>query len=106
MNALVPDTPVVIQGKADLKDDTVKILADKVWPMAEYNPEYYLMPKAGDEKAIAAIKEVMAAHHGKNAVYLYQGRWQKLGEGFWLDNKEETLAELEKILGKNGVKKR
>ncbi|SDP30822.1 DNA polymerase III subunit alpha [Selenomonas ruminantium] len=106
MNALVPDTPVVIQGKADLKDDTVKILADKVWSMAEYNPEYYLMPKAGDEKAVAAIKEIMAAHHGENAVYLYQGRWQKLGEGFWLDNKEETLAELEKILGKNGVKKR
>ncbi|BAL83653.1 putative DNA polymerase III subunit alpha [Selenomonas ruminantium subsp. lactilytica TAM6421] len=106
MNALVPDTPVVIQGKADLKDDTVKILADKIWSMDEYKPEYYLMPKAGDEQAIAAIKKVMAAHPGENAVYIYQGRWQKLGPECALDNTEETLAELVKVLGAQGVKKR
>ena len=106
MNALVPDRPVVIQGKADTKDDTIKILADKVWSMDEYNPEYYLMPRADDKQAVTAIKEVMAKHHGNNAVYIYQGRWQKLGEEFWLDNEPETLTLLENILGAQGVKKR
>ena len=106
MNSLVPDRPVVIQGKADTKEDTVKILADRVWSMDEYNPEYYLMPRADDKQAIAAIKDVMTKHHGSNAVYIYQGRWQKLGEEFWLDNQPETLTLLENILGAKGVKKR
>ena len=106
MNSLVPDRPVVIQGKADTKEDTVKILADRVWSMDEYNPEYYLMPRADDKQAITAIKDVMTKHHGSNAVYIYQGRWQKLGEEFWLDNQPETLTLLENILGAKGVKKR
>ena len=48
----------------------------------------------------------MTKHHGSNAVYIYQGRWQKLGEEFWLDNQPETLTLLENILGAKGVKKR
>ncbi|MCR5757113.1 MAG: DNA polymerase III subunit alpha [Selenomonas sp.] len=106
MNVLLPDSPVVIQGKADTKDDTVKLLADKIWPMADYQPEYYLMPASNDEQLMTALKELMAKHHGENDVYLYQGRWQKLGESYRLDNQEETLKALEALLGKKAVKKR
>lgn len=107
MNLLIPDTPVVMQGKVDLRDDEVKLLADKIWPAKEYQPEYYLMPAAeGGEQLLKDLKELMAKHHGDHVVYLYRGSWQKLGEGYWLDNAPETLTELEALLGPKGVKKR
>lgn len=107
MNLLIPDTPVVMQGKVDLRDDEVKLLADKIWPAKEYQPEYYLMPAAeGGEQLLKDLKELMAKHHGDHVVYLYRGSWQKLGEDYWLDNAPETLTELEALLGPKGVKKR
>ena len=107
MNLLIPDTPVVMQGKVDLRDDEVKLLADKIWPAKEYQPEYYLMPAAeGGEQLLKELKELMAKHHGDHVVYLYRSSWQKLGEGYWLDNAPETLTELEALLGPKGVKKR
>ena len=105
MNNLLPDTPVVIQGKADTKDDTVKLLADRVWAIDEYTPEYYLMVPSGAEVTVA-LKKIMAAHHGRNPVFIYQGSWQKAGEEFWLDNEPETMQALKTLLGETGVKKR
>ena len=107
VNLLTPDTPIVLQGKVDLRDGEVKLLVDKIWSMDEYQPEYYLLPAAeGGEQLIKELKELMAKHHGSHVVYLYRGSWQKLGESYWLDNAPETLAELEALLGPKGVKKR
>lgn len=107
VNLLVPDMTVVIQGKVDMQDDGVKLLADKIWSAKEYQPEYYLMPaEESGEQLIQNLKKIMSRHHGSHAVYLYRGSWQKLEESYWLDNAPETLVELEALLGAKGVKKR
>ncbi|WP_255449289.1 DNA polymerase III subunit alpha [Selenomonas caprae] len=108
-NLLVPDMAVVIQGKTDIGDDGVKILADKVWSLREYLPEYYLRLPEGEDTAglRAKLKDIMAAHPGQQAVFLQSGgRWQKLGEAFWLDDSDEVLTELTGLLGPQAVKKR
>ena len=107
INLLVPDMAVVMQGKVDVQDDGVKLLADKIWSVLDYAPEYYLMIPAGDnEELLGKVKDIITKHPGHNPVFIYQGRWQKLGEQYWLDNAPETLALLEEVLGAKGVKKR
>lgn len=54
MNLLVPDTAVVIQGHIDLADETVKLLADSVWPLADYRYAYYIELPAGDSPRTSA----------------------------------------------------
>lgn len=108
VNLLVPDTAVVIQGKIDSADEKVKILADRIWPLKEYLPEYYL--QLPDEKAAekkAALQEIMQAHHGTHTVFLQSGgRWQKLSPVFGLDDSDEVLEKLIALLGDKAVKKR
>ncbi len=48
VNLLLPDAPVVVQGRLDIDEDKVSVLADKFWPLEEYVPEYYLVMPAGE----------------------------------------------------------
>ena len=43
INNLVPDMPVVIRGKLDKSDDEIKVIADKVFNLEEYTPEFFIM---------------------------------------------------------------
>ena len=108
VNLLVPDMPVVIQGKVDVNDDGVKVLADRLWSLQEYQPEYYLTLPEGEAAAEVQtrLKEVMAQRPGNHVVYIHQGRWQKLGNEFGLDGSDETLKALKDLLGEGAVKKR
>ena len=108
VNLLMPDMAVVIQGKVDVTDDGVKVLADRIWPLAEYLPEYYLMLPVGNDAAEKemGLKAIMAAHPGTHVVYIHQSRWQKLGPECGLDGEEETLMALQDLLGREAVKKR
>ena len=109
VSLLEEDMPVVIQGRTDVGDDGVKILADKVWGLAEYLPEYYItLPDGGlSEEKREKMKELFAAHHGEHMTYFQQdGRWQKAVERFWLDGESETMEALRSLLGAAAVKKR
>lgn len=103
------DTPVVIQGKTDYQDDGVKILADKLWNLSEYLPEYYiLLPRDKDTpETKAAIQVILQQHAGDHTVYLHTaGRWQKLPEENKIDDSDEVLGELRALLSEGNVKKR
>ena len=108
VNLLAPDMAVVIQGRIDIADESVKILADRFWPLAEYLPEYYLqLPDEGTAEKKAALQTIMQEHHGAQAVYLQSGsRWQKLGPESGLDDSDEVLEKLIALLGDKAVKKR
>ena len=109
MNLLVPDTAVVIQGHIDLADETVKLLADSVWPLADYRYAYYIELPAGGltEDKRTEMKNLIARHHGSHTTFFHSGgHWQKARENFWLDNDKETFKELEAIVGAGKVKKR
>ena len=109
MNHLVPDMPIVVQGRVDTKEDGVVLLADAIWPLEEYLPEYYLTigPELANKATYDRLKEIFAEHHGAHAVYMHaNGRWQKAGEQYWLDGSPEVYAEVSALLGSGAVRMR
>ena len=109
VNLLVPDMPIVIQGRVDVKDDKVVLLADTIWSLEEYLPEYYLTiaPGLANKDTYDKLKKVFAGHHGAHAVYMHaNGHWQKAGEQYWLDGSPEVYEEVAAILGNGAVRVR
>lgn len=105
---LVPDMPLIIQGRVDVDDDAgVKLLADKVWNLKEYKSEYYLKLSATAASEVKQeLKELIKKHAGDHTIYLHQGSWRKLPAEYRLDDSEETMQALIALLGKESVKKR
>lgn len=105
---LVPDMPLIIQGRVDVDDDAgVKLLADKVWNLKEYKSEYYLKLSATAASEVKQeLKELIKKHAGDHTIYLHQGSWRKLPAEYRLDDSEETMQALIALLGKGAVKKR
>lgn len=105
---LVPDMPLIIQGRVDVDDDAgVKLLADKVWNLKEYKSEYYLKLSATAASEVKQeLKELIKKHAGDHTIYLNQGSWRKLPAEYRLDDSEETMQALIALLGKESVKKR
>lgn len=109
MNLLVPDTPVVVQGRIDMTDESVKIIADSVWALKDYRFAYYIeLPPGGLlETKREEMKQLIVAHHGAYATFFHSGgHWQKARENFWLDDAAETFQRLESIVGAGKVRKR
>ncbi len=109
MNLLVPDTPVVVQGRIDMTDESVKIIADSVWALKDYRFAYYIeLPPGGlPETKREEMKQLIVAHHGAYATFFHSGgHWQKARENFWLDDAAETFQRLESIVGASKVRKR
>lgn len=105
---LVPDMPLIIQGRVDVDDDAgVKLLADKVWNLKEYKSEYYLkLSTTAASEVKQELKELIKKHVGDHTIYLHQGSWRKLPAEYRLDDSEETMQALIALLGKESVKKR
>lgn len=105
---LVPDMPLIIQGRVDVDDDAgVKLLADKVWNLKEYKSEYYLkLSTTAASEVKQELKELIKKHAGEHTIYLHQGSWRKLPAEYRLDDSEETMQALIALLGKESVKKR
>ena len=109
VNLLVPDTAVVLQGRADFQDDGVKVLADKIWPLDTYEPEYYLLLKAEQQTSELQqqLRELFAAHPGRSMVHLRFGRqWQPLPDELRLATDDVTVQALQTLVGKEAVKLR
>ena len=111
VNALVPDMPIVVQGRTNMTDTGNKIIADTVCLLDEYKPELRLHISAANdnEETFAALKDVFAAYHGEHIVYLHLVDKRKLIKTeprFWLNGSTQAIDALEKILGKNSVQLR
>ena len=106
---LSQDTPVVVQGHIDLTDDTPKILAEKIYPIEEYKPEYYLTitQELDKKETYDALWDIFARHPGEHAVYLQtHGRWRRASESCWLRDGKDTRSELAAVLGGGNVQRR
>jgi DNA polymerase-3 subunit alpha len=108
VNALVPDTPIVVQGRTNMTDTGNKIIADTVCLLDEYKPELRLHISAANdnEETFAALKDVFATYHGEHVVYLHlidKRKLIKTEPRFWLNASAEAIDALEKILGENSV---
>ncbi len=109
VNLLVPDTPVVVQGRLDCKEDGVKLLADVFWSMEEYLPEYYLtIPQEKDKKEIYdKLKRIFDKYRGNHNVYLcMNGKWRNISSQYRVDGSEECRKQLEQVIGKECLRVR
>ena len=111
MNNCEPDKAVMIQGKVNITDEGPKLIADKVIPLEEYSPIYYikLSSEQENEETYNSIKEILAKHHGNFEVMLYlEARKQtvRTGAQYSIDGTPEAVAELEAFLGPGTVKSR
>ena len=107
VNLLVPDTPLVLQGKLDIGDERMTVLADRFWSLEEYLPEYFLFMPAGEAYSAAreGVQKLLAEHPGDDPVHMQLGgRWQLLPQG--LSDADEVKAALVELLGEAAVKKR
>lgn len=111
VNVLVPDTAVMVQGRIDASDDGVKLIADKVISLAEYQPAYYLMFTEDREskETYAAVLSVLGRYKGDIPIITYFPRRRqtfKAKPENWVNGNEGMVEELEAILGEGTVKMR
>ena len=111
VNLLTVDVPVVIQGRVDLQDDGAKILADVVWNLADYHPEYYISirDEQNTEANMQQLREVFKEFHGEHVVYLHypdQKKLTKLESTFWLNSDPKVIWLVEKIFGPGCIRKK
>ena len=108
---LTEDRPLVVQGRVDISDSGVKILADKIWPMEGYRTEYFIVTTSALATAenLKRLRETAKAHSGDHTVHLYisdRRRNTDLGPEFRMDGSPEAAAAVEKIYGAGSVRER
>ena len=111
INNLVPDMPVVIRGKLDKSDDEIKVIADKVFNLEEYTPEFFIMLSKDHESEafFSKVKDTLQEHSGNCPVYMYFVSTKKMVKGnheYWIDGTTSAIKDLKNLLGNNAVKQR
>lgn len=105
---LLPDMPVMISGRLNANEESMKIIADAVTPLDGYEAEVRLKIRKEQETpdVFAKLKEVFRAYRGQSTVYLHlidSKRVIKTEQQFWINPSPEAVAELEKLLGEQTV---
>lgn len=107
VNMFVPDVAVVLQGRVDLSDDEPQLLAETLWPIEAYKPDYYLTIVEDMEKpeVYESLRLIFKKYHGDHAVFMQShGKWQKTADTYWLKDGSEVREELEAVLGSGNVR--
>jgi len=108
--ALQPDAVVIVGGKVSRKDEEIKILANRVSPVARpVKAEVYVTVPGELESPenLERIKAVLQLNHGAAPVYLRLASSPKLvliGEDYWVRPDPDALEMLAEIVGPDGVK--
>ncbi|WP_295917131.1 DNA polymerase III subunit alpha [Anaerovibrio lipolyticus] len=111
VNALEPDSAVMVAGKVNFTDDGIKVLADRVCLLKEYKPDIYIAISAANENeaVFKAVKDVLTTHQGDHIVFIYYSDRKKViktERAMWIDGSEEAITLLKEILGDDCVKTR
>jgi len=108
---LQEDKVVFVQGKVDVKEDEVKVIANSVssvdeaesLPKAQKATVYLKVPKMQlDRELVAKIKNVLKAYPGRSEVYLQllePGRLTtlRLGEDLFVEANQELIKQLSQL---------
>lgn len=108
MNALAPELPVVVAGKVNVTDEGVKILADSICLMDEYQAEIRIKIRKDQENATVfdALKKLFVENHGNQIVFLHlidSRKVIKTENKFWVNSSEALIKKIEQILGEGTV---
>ncbi|WP_110956138.1 DNA polymerase III subunit alpha [Anaerosinus massiliensis] len=108
MKALVPDMSVVVSGRMNVTDEGVKILADQVCLIEEYQPEIRIKIQREQENAdvFDLLKQIFFEHKGESTVFLQllgSNKLIKTENKFWISPTETVINKIENLLGKGSV---
>ena len=108
MNALAPDLAVVVNGRVNVTDDGVKILAESICQIDEYKPEVRIRIRKEQENndTFEFLKEMFLQHRGESTVFLHlvdSRKVIKTENKFWVEPTANFIEKLENLLGKNAV---
>jgi len=109
-SALQPDAVVIVGGKVSRKDEEVKILANRISPVARpVKAEVYVTVPGELESPenLERIKAVLQLNHGAAPVYLRLASSPQLvliHEDYWVRPDPDALEMLAEIVGPDGVK--
>lgn len=111
MNLLAADTPLVIEGRVNLTDTGVKVLADQIWHLDDYRPDYYITIRDAQatEENFAALRQIFSQYHGEHIVYLYmidKRQRIKTEPQYWLNDSPQAAAAIEDLFGKDALRQR
>ena len=111
MNLLLVDTPVVVEGRINLTDTGAMILADQMWPLEAYRPDYYVTIHEADasEENFQALRQIFSQYHGEHTVYLYMADKKqriKTEPQYWLNGDPQAVKAIEGIFGAGSVRQR
>ena len=111
VNQLAVDMPLVIQGKVNQTADGTKLLADVVWELKDYKPEYYITIHAekNTTENMEKLRKIFADYHGEHAVFLHlidSGKLTKTDAAYWLNMSPAVKPAIEEIFGVGSVRMR
>ena len=115
---LTEDAPICIRGRVQSNEREVKILADSIIPMAQFQKtvrmpvdevHLYVDPRHETDQVSAALARVLAKYHGGTPVILHliSSRQEiRMVPKFYVDFSEEAEEALKGLLGNAAVEGR
>lgn len=97
---LLLDAPLVIEGRVNVTEDNVKLIAERMWALPTYHPNFYItVPPAFDNPpGMKALENTLSAHMGNRQVYIHcQGSWQPYSYG--TDGSSAAAEAITSLLG-------
>ena len=103
-NILKVGNVIIIEGKIDLSVEEKIIIAEKIWSVENYTPNYFLtIPKNFD---IKKLKPILEKYKGDRIVFINKdNRIENLKSKYNVSYNIELTKELKKLLGDENVKK-
>ncbi|MGN0941759.1 MAG: OB-fold nucleic acid binding domain-containing protein, partial [Selenomonadaceae bacterium] len=111
MELLEPDMPVVVEGRVDITDNGAKLIANQMWSLDEYKPDYFITIHGAKDtpENMTQLKNVFDKYHGEHVVYLFfvdKHKKIRTQPALWLNESPHVKEEIEKILGDGTVRQR
>jgi len=115
-HTLQPEAMVMVMGKADVNGDTLKVLADEIYPMDSVRQKFtrsiVLSVNVNEvqDNTIVALRDIIEKHRGNCHCYfdVVEPTKEKASRlhtmKFGVNASDEFLAEVKKLLGPNAVR--
>ncbi len=104
---LQADRIVIVSGRLNLNDETVKVICDDLCPLSPRKVNIRIQEKQKAGMTLHHLKRILMAHRGFVPVYLYympEGKVVLTDQSFWVEESEDLLEEIQALLGENSVK--
>ncbi len=110
------EEPVLIKGKVDADGNFPKVIADKVFPLAEAKNHWkgkvhiQLRTPGLERETLLAVKNILAGHKGTNETFLHfifpdnHTRQIQVEDQLRIQPSDEVIHEIEAVLGKDTIR--